>query len=157
MYHATARGVDRCAIFRDDDDRRFFLRLLAPVVERHLWHCHALCLMDNHYHVVVETYVDLLATGMRRLNGAYAQRFNRRHRRTGHLFGDRYHAWIISTERHLRATCRYVLLNPVRAGLCERAEDWRWSSARAQAVTNDEPTSDSPPTLERPFDEETRR
>ena len=134
VYHATARGVDRCAIFRDDDDRRDFLRILAPVAERHLWRFHAFCLMDNHYHVVVETYIDLLATGMRRLNGMHAQRFNKRHARTGHLFGDRYHAWVVWTERHRRDTCRYVLLNPVRAGVCERAEDWAWSSARANPI-----------------------
>jgi putative transposase len=67
---------------------------------------------------------------MQRLNGVHAQRANRRRRRRGHLFGERFSSWIVETEEHARAACRYVLLNPVRAGLCERAEDWRWSGSR---------------------------
>jgi putative transposase len=135
VFHVTTRGVARTAIFRDDDERRLFLRLLANVVNRQEWHCHAFCLMTNHYHLVVEAYLWRLAAGMQRLNGVYAQTFNRRHKRSGHLFGDRYAAWVVESDEHRRAACEYVLQNPVRAGLCERADDWPWSAARgAQAA-----------------------
>jgi REP element-mobilizing transposase RayT len=130
VFHVTTRGVARTAIFRDDDERRLFLRLLADVVRRNEWRCYAFCLMTNHYHLVVEAFVWRLAVGMQRLNGVYAQAFNRRHKRSGHLFGDRYAAWAVESDDHCRAACEYVLQNPVRAGLCERAADWPWSAAR---------------------------
>ena len=130
VYHVTARGVNRTPIFLDDDDRRLFLRLLAESVGRFGWHCHAFCLMGTHYHLVVETLRVGLSAGLHRLNGLYAQEFNRRHRRTGHLFGGRFHAWLLDDEDHFRETCRYVVLNPVRAGLCRKASEWRWSAIR---------------------------
>jgi putative transposase len=130
VYHVTTRGVARATIFSDDDERRLFLRLLVGVVRSHDWSCHVFCLMTNHYHLVVETDLWRLSAGMHRLNGVYAQAFNHRHKRSGHLFGDRYASWVVDGEGHLRETCPYVLHNPVRAGLCERAEDWPWSGAR---------------------------
>ncbi|MDP8911472.1 MAG: transposase [Actinomycetota bacterium] len=130
IFHVTARGVDSCPIFLDDEDRLFFLRLLAQAVERHGWSCHAFCLMGTHYHLIVATTCDRLSRGFHRLNGFYAQTFNRRHDRTGHLFGDRFASWVVDTEDHLRAACRYVMLNPVRAGLCAQPQDWRWSGLR---------------------------
>ena len=129
-FHVTTRGVDGCAIFRDDSDRRGFLRLLSETVDRHGWRSYAFCLMTNHYHLVVATLRAHLSDGLHRLNGVYAQAFNRRHKRTGHLFGDRFSARVIDREEHLAAACEYVLQNPVRAGLCERAEEWPWSAAR---------------------------
>jgi putative transposase len=129
VYHVTARGVARSAISRDDDDRRLFLALLARVVHRTDWDCHAFCLMPNHHHLIVETHVDLLSAGLRLLNGHYAQAFNERHGRSGHLFGDRFAAFVIEDDDHLERAADYVLQNPVRAGLCERAEDWPWSRA----------------------------
>jgi putative transposase len=130
VYHVTTRGVARQPIFLDDDERRLFLRLLGAVANQHDWRCHVFCLMTNHYHVVVETGLASLAAGMRRLNGAYAQGFNRRHRRSGHLFGSRYASWVVETDEHLLATCEYVLQNPVRAGLCRTPEDWPWAARR---------------------------
>ncbi len=130
VYHVTARGVARCLVFLDDEDRLAFLGLLAAAVGRHAWCCHALCLMGNHYHVVVECSQPNLSAGFHRMNGMYAQSFNSRHGRWGHLFGERFAALPIESERHLEAACRYVLENPVRAGLCERPEDWRWSGVR---------------------------
>ena len=130
IYHVTTRGVARCAISRDDDDRRLFLLLLAQATRRTDWDCHAFCLMPNHHHLIVETHSDLLSVGLRQLNGRYAQAFNERHARSGHLFGDRFAAVVIRDEEHLRAATEYVLQNPVRAGLCSRAENWRWSGAR---------------------------
>ena len=130
IFHVTTRGVDRVAISRDDDDRRFFLVLLARVTRRTDWDCHAFCLMPNHHHLILETHQDLLSVGLRYLNGRYAQAFNQRHERSGHLFGDRYAAFVIRDEEHLRAAVGYVLQNPVRAGLCRRADHWPWSGAR---------------------------
>ena len=87
--------------------------------------------MTTHYHIVVETELWRLSDGMHRLNGTYALTFNRRHRRSGHLFGERFAAWLARDEHHLQQTCEYVLQNPVRAGLCARAGDWPWAAARA--------------------------
>ena len=130
FFHLTARGVARAAIYRADDDYRFFLSLVRRVTERWAWDWHALCLMPNHYHFVVETTRAALSDGMHRVNGLYAAAFNDKYRRSGHLFGDRFAARAIDDEDYLRATCRYVALNPVRAGLCEHAEDWPWTRSR---------------------------
>lgn len=131
LYHVTSRGNARGLLFHDDFDRRAFLAFLATVVARHGWLCHAYCLMGNHYHLVIETPRSNLALGMQRLNGVYAQAFNRRHNRVGHLVQGRYKAVIVEKERHLLELCRYVVLNPVRAGLCATASGWAWSSYRA--------------------------
>jgi putative transposase len=130
VYHVTSRGVARSAISWDDDDRRFFLALLAQIVRRTDWLCHVFCLMPNHYHLVVAARLELVSHGLHRLNGVYAQSFNERHARTGHLFGDRFAAVVVEDEDHLQAACEYVLRNPVRAGLCNRADEWPWSGAR---------------------------
>jgi putative transposase len=130
IYHVTARGVARAAIFHDEDDRREYLSLLETVVRRWDWTLHALCLMPNHVHCVVETTRAALSAGIHRLHGQYAEAFNTKYARWGHVFGDRFAAWLPGDEEHLRNTCRYVLLNPVRAGLVERARDWPWSHSR---------------------------
>jgi REP element-mobilizing transposase RayT len=127
VFHVATRGVSDDPIFRDDTDRKAFLTLLGSVVARHEWSCHAYCLMTTHYHLIVETERQALSLGMRRLNGGYARSFNERHDRRGHLFGGRYSVYVINSEDHLTASCLYVLENPVRAGLCERASDWPWS------------------------------
>jgi REP-associated tyrosine transposase len=132
IYHVTTRGVARQAISRDDDDRRLFLALLAKATRRTNWDCHAFCLMPNHHHLIVETHQDLLSVGLRLLNGRYAQAFNERHERSGHLFGGRFAAFVIRDDDHLRAATAYVLQNPVRASLCRRADDWPWSGARSR-------------------------
>lgn len=133
VYHVTSRANARGPLFRDDPDRRAFLRTLAEVVARYRWLCHAYCLMDNHYHLLLETPRPNLALGLRRLNGVYAQAFNRRHRRVGHLVQGRYKAVLVERESHLLELCRYVVLNPVRARLCATATEWTWSSYRATA------------------------
>ena len=130
VYHVTTRGVARTPTFRDDGDHLLFLRLLRSVVDHWAWTFHVLCLMPNHYHLVVETTGARLSAGLHHANGVYAARFNRKYERTGHLFGDRFHARVIRDEAHLLAACRYVLDNPVRAGLCATAADWPWSASR---------------------------
>jgi putative transposase len=133
VYHITARGNEKKAIFKEDRDRKSFLDILANVEKRYHWLCHTYCLMGNHYHLLVETPDSNLALGMRQLNGVYTQLFNRRHRRCGHLFQGRYKSILIQKESHLLEVCRYVVLNPVRAGMATRPGEWRWSSYRAVA------------------------
>jgi putative transposase len=132
-YHIGDRGNARATVFGSDEDRHQFLATLADVVERYGWRCSSYCLMTNHYHLTVTTPEPNLGAGMGRLNQLYAQWFNRRHDRVGHLFQERYWCDVLKTEAHLFAAVRYIADNPVRAGLCGKAEDWRWSSARAAA------------------------
>src|SRR3972149_3675574 len=139
LYHVTSRGNGRKAIFKDDGDRELFLTTLGQVIERFHWLCHAYCLMDNHYYLVIETPDGNLSKGMRQLNGVYTQAFNRRHRRVGHLFQGRYHAVVVEKEAHLLELCRYVVLNPVRVKACRTAGEWRWSSYRATAGVSPAP------------------
>mgnify|MGYP002075353023 CR=1 FL=1 len=108
-------------------------------MQRFHWLCHAYCLMDNHYHLVIETPEANLARGMRQLNGIYTQRYNRRHRTVGHLFQGRYKAILIQKESHLLEVSRYVVLNPVRAKAVAKVEQWKWSSYRGTAGVADPP------------------
>jgi len=133
VYHVTSRGDARRTIFCDDNDRLLFLDVLDSIVSRCHWLCHAYCLMNNHYHLVVETPEGNLSRGMRQLNGVYTQRFNRRHRKPGHVFQGRYKAIVVEKESYLLELCRYVVLNPVRAKAVETPGAWNWSSYRATA------------------------
>jgi REP element-mobilizing transposase RayT len=128
VYHVTSRGNARADIFADDSDRELFLKTLGQVVRRLNWLCHAYCLMNNHYHLLIETPEGNLSAGMRQLNGVYTQAFNRAHGRDGHLFKGRFKAILVEKESHLLELCRYVVLNPVRAGLVARPEQHLWSS-----------------------------
>jgi putative transposase len=129
-FHAYARAVDEACLFKDTPDRRSFLRLLAETAKLFRWQLHAVCLMSTHYHLVLETTRPRLSAGMHWLNGFHAVLFNRRHGRRGHLFGERFGARAIEDDDYLRGACEYVLLNPVRAGLCDRASEWPWSGSR---------------------------
>lgn len=126
----TTRGVERRRVFLSRSDGRDFLTQLWRAVDLHDLHVHALCLMPNHYHLVVECLRDTLSRALHRVNGVYAEEFNAKHRRSGHLWGERFALWQIRDEVHLRAACEYVLTNPVRAGLCDDAEAWLWSWSR---------------------------
>jgi REP element-mobilizing transposase RayT len=130
-YHITARGVRRSRIYLDDRDRRRFLLTLADVADRYDLRCHAYCQMTNHYHLAITTADANLSRAMHQLNGDYAQWWNWRHERTGHVFQARFNAQIVQDERYLATVCRYIVLNPVRAGMVNRPEDWPWSSYRA--------------------------
>lgn len=133
VYHVTTRGNEKKPIYKDDQDRENFLFILDKVNKRYNWLCHAFCLMDNHFHLLIETPDANLCIGMRQLNGVYTQAFNKRHRRAGHLYQGRYRAILIQKDSHLLEVCRYVVLNPVRAGLVENPGQWRWSSYGATA------------------------
>ena len=131
LYHVTARGDRREAIFDDDDDRRAFLLTLAQVVKRFNWLCYAYCLMGNHYHLLIQTPDGNLSKGMRQLNGVFTQLSNRRHQRVGHLFQGRFKAILVEGDAYLLELARYIVLNPVRAGMKKKPEHWPWSSYRA--------------------------
>jgi putative transposase len=129
-FHITARGVEKRTIYLDSEDCRSFLALLGATVRREAWEIYAFCLMGNHYHVVLEATREALSDGVHWLNSVYAREFNRRYDRWGHLFGGRFASWVIENEEHLAAACRYVVANPVRAGLCRNPEEWPWSGSR---------------------------
>ena len=133
VYHITSRGNERKPVFKGDQDRINFLNTLQHVNKRCNWICHAYCLMDNHYHLLIETPEGNLSAGMRQLNGVYTQLFNKLHGRAGHLFQGRYKSIVIQKDSHLLEVCRYVVLNPVRAKMVEKPEAWKWSSYRATA------------------------
>jgi REP element-mobilizing transposase RayT len=131
LYHVTARGDRREDIFEDDLDLQTFLATLEQVITRFNWTCYAWCLMDNHYHLLIQTPDGNLSKGMRQLNGVYTQASNRRHRRVGHLFQGRFKAILVDRDAYLLELARYVVLNPVRAGMVKKPADWKWSSYRA--------------------------
>lgn len=133
IHHVTSRGNERRPIFYDDRDRERFLEFLGQTVKRFGWSLTAFVLMTNHFHLVIQTSEPNLSKGMHWLNTAYVIWFNRRHERSGHLFGGRFKAFVIEKETHLTEVLRYVALNPVRAKMVERPEDYRWSSYRATA------------------------
>jgi len=128
IYHVTTRGNDRRRIFKDDDDCKVFLERLDQTVSRFDWILYAYCLMGNHYHLVVETPDANLSRGMAQVNSAYAQAFNKRYGLVGHLFQSRFKSLVVQRETYLLTVLRYTVLNPVRAEMCERPEDYRYSS-----------------------------
>jgi len=117
IWHVTSRGNERRDIFRDDDDRHRFLRLLGKVVVIRRWNLHAWVLMANHYHLLIETPEIGLSRGVKWLNQRYAQAFNERHGRVGHLFQGRFKSVLVQREGHLLELLRYIVLNPVRCGI----------------------------------------
>ena len=128
IFHVTTRGAGPCDVFLNDDDRTLFCSLLVQQLVRESWVCLSFCLMSTHFHLLLEVPDASLPAGMQRLNGFYARNFNLRHGRTGHLFGERYNAVRAESDEHMRELIRYIARNPVRAGLCDRPEDWYWSS-----------------------------
>jgi putative transposase len=128
IHHVYGRGIDRRALFVDDEDRLGYLALLERVVDKTGWRCLSYCLMDNHVHLMVETPEPNLGAGMQRLHGDFAREINRRHGRFGHVFQGRFGSKRLKTESHLRTTAAYIAANPVEAGICAAPEDWLWGS-----------------------------
>ena len=142
VYHVTARGNERRAIFRDDQDRRRFLETIGEMVEQFGVLVHAYCLMPNHYHLVVETPRGNLSQAVGWLQVTYTVRFNRRHRRSGHLFQGRFKAQVVEADAYAQGLVEYIHLNPVRPRrkseriATERAAEldaYVWSSHRDYA------------------------
>lgn len=132
-YHVTTRGSNRETIFWTDDDRLLFLRMLGIVTVKYAWTVLAYCLMTNHFHLVLQIADGGLSAGMQWLNGAVSRATNQRHGRSAHLFRNRFSSVLIESDMHLIGACRYVVLNPVRAGVSAHPDEWPWSSYRATA------------------------
>ena len=138
IYHMTSRGNAQAAIYADDADRRAFVDLLTQIVQRYHWLCHAYGLMDNHYHLLIETLEGHLSQGARQRNGVYTQQANRSQDRMGHVLQGRYKAILVEKDSYLLELGRYVVLNPARAEMVRSAREYRWSSYRATARSTDE-------------------
>jgi REP element-mobilizing transposase RayT len=139
IYHITSRGDRRENIFLSDDDRKLFLEVYSRTAERFGWICYAYCLMSNHYHLVMETPLPNLSSGMAYLNGTYTQKFNRKNKKVGHVFQGRYKAVLVERNTYLLELLRYVVLNPVRAKMVTDPGDWLWSSYNATVGTVEKP------------------
>jgi REP element-mobilizing transposase RayT len=133
VNHVRTRGNRKCAIYEDDADREIFMRLVADVHRRYEVRFYGLCLMTTHYHAIVETPRANLSDAMRQLNGVFAERTNRRHQRSGHLFGQRFSSTVIERDRYLRRVSRYLARNPVKANIVDDPANWPWSTYRATA------------------------
>jgi len=132
IQHIAVNANNREMLFRDDDDRRLCLALIASTSVRYGWDAWAYCLMDTHWHAVIHTPEPTLSAGMQRLNTLYSRMFNRRHGRSGHSIRHRFMSVSVEDGDHLTELTRYLPLNPVRAGLVSHPEHWHWSSYRAE-------------------------
>lgn len=128
VYHVVNRGVEQRVIFADKTDYASFLTLLERLHASFGFRVHSYCLMPNHYHLYLETPQGDLPRLMQQLDGRYTQRFNRCHRRSGPLFLGRYKALLVDKEAYSLAVSRYIHLNPVKAKLVRKPEDYAWSS-----------------------------
>ena len=128
LYHVTSRGNGRKNIYLEESDFELFLDVLNSVCTQFNWVIHAYCLMNNHYHLLIETSDANLSKGMRQLNGVFTQSINRKHHRVGHLFQGRYKSILVDKDAYLLELCRYIVLNPVRAKMVDTPDDWLWSS-----------------------------
>ena len=128
FYHVTSRGNERKAVFKSGSDRAKFLEYLESAVQRYDAIVHVYCLMENHYHLLLETPSGNLQQIMRHINGAYTTYFNMKRSRSGHLFQGRYKAILVEKDEYAKELSRYIHLNPVRAKLVEKPEEYDWSS-----------------------------
>jgi REP-associated tyrosine transposase len=133
LHHVTALANGGHALFRESADRGRFMDQLRKVIDKHEWHCQAYCLMSTHFHLLVYTVEPTLSSGMRQLCSGYAQWFNWKYDRKGHVFVGRFGSQHIVEEPHLMEVHRYVALNPVRAEQCADPGQWPWGSYRALA------------------------
>lgn len=129
-FHVYARGVAGVPPFPAPQDRSALLALLFKGARRYELNVHAACVLTTHYHLVVEATQSALSRGVQWLNGRYARAFNKRYGRFGHVFAERFQTRVVDGDERAFETCAYVLLNPVKAGLCDRVEDWPWSYSR---------------------------
>lgn len=130
IYHVILRGINRQQIFFDETDYAYFVRLLCKYKSVSGYDLFAYCLMGNHIHLLMRERNEPLAVVMKRIGGAFAYWYNGKYERTGHLFQDRFKSEVIDSERAFIAVLRYILRNPVKAGMCKRPEDYKYSSGR---------------------------
>jgi putative transposase len=139
VYHVMARGNRKSMIVDDDDDRRSFMKTFSEAADNYQVRVYACCLMGTHYHALLDTPRRNLSEFIRTVNGEYSKTFNHRHARVGHTFQQRFESLLVQREKYLRRVARYIALNPVKAGLCPDAADWRWSTHRATVGLEDPP------------------
>lgn len=139
FYHVFSRGNDKRDIFLSDEDRELFLAALNEACLRFDVLIHSYCLMSNHIHFLLETKKPNLSKFMKYLMGVYTLRFNRTHKRAGHLFQGRYKAYLVDQDTYLLQLSRYIHLNPVKAGLTDLPESYPWSSLRLYISTDKSP------------------
>ena len=130
FYHVTSRGNERKAVFKSKRDREKFFEYLDSAAQRYDAVIHAFCLMNNHYHLLIETPTGNLPQIMRHINGAYTTYFNVKRARPGHLFQGRYKAILVEIDEYAKELSRYIHLNPVRAKMVKTPEEYEWSSYR---------------------------
>jgi putative transposase len=128
FYHVTSRGNEQKRIFKSKRDRDKFLEYLGSATKRYDAVIHVFCLMENHYHLLLETPSGNLPQIMRHINGAYTTYFNVKHGRSGHLFQGRYKAILVDIDEYAKVLSRYIHLNPVRAKMVDKPEEYEWSS-----------------------------
>jgi REP-associated tyrosine transposase len=133
IYHARSRGSNRERLFFDDSDYEEFLLQLGVVASRYAWRVYAYCLMPNHNHLLVRVPKCGLSEGMRDLNGGFSRRTSAKYGRIAHLFKNRFGDRLVEDDDDFAHVARYVVLNPVAAGICDHPRRWRWSSYRATA------------------------
>lgn len=129
-FHVYGRSTFGGVVFGDGEDRDVYVHGIRVCERRYRWLVHAFALLSTHYHIVIESTRAALSAGMQRLNGGYGRYVNTRYDRFGHVFSERFRSRVIDSEEYLYDACAYVLQNPVRAGLCDRPEDWPWSYSR---------------------------
>jgi REP element-mobilizing transposase RayT len=129
-FHVYTRGVCGVPPFPGDDDRSAALGMLFKAAARFELAIEAACVLSTHYHAVLRAACAQLSQAMQWFHAGYAKAFNRRHGRFGHVFAERFQCRVIESEEYVYDACEYVLLNPVKAGLCERVEEWPWSWSR---------------------------
>ena len=139
FYHVTARGNENKSIFKNEKDYERFLSYIEAAVERYGAVVHAYCLMDNHYHLLIQTPRANLPEVMQYINGSYTTYVNTKRQRVGHLFQGRYKALLIEADTYAQELSRYIHLNPVRAGMVRKPEDYPWSSYRYYAGKDKSP------------------
>lgn len=149
LYHCIQHSVDNLVLYRSDADRELFLRYLGEEAARSDWHCLAYSLMKTHYHLLIRLTKETLSSGFQRLNGRYAQTYNRTYGRRGHVFERRFRDVLIESESHRYEVTRYIHLNAPRANACQRPEDHVWCDyASTVGLTSPDPLVDPRHTLE---------
>ena len=144
VLHVLNRGNDRATVFHKDGDYAAFLRCFAAAKSCHPVKTFALCLMPNHFHLILETDgPSTLAAFMQRWMTAHVRRYHAHYHSSGHLWQGRFKSFPITDDDHFRTVWRYVLQNPVRAGLVSRARDWRWSSLNFRELVDPPPMPQS--------------
>jgi len=128
IYHVIMRGINRQSIFEDDEDYKKFVETLRSYKETSEYELYAYCLMGNHFHLLLKVGKEDLEHVIKRIAGSYVYWYNLKYRRCGHLFQDRYKSEVVEDDTYLLTVIRYIHQNPVKAGLCKRVSDYKYSS-----------------------------